>query len=344
MSAMSATNAMSVWCLFVRTTLHGLLSHLHSCVAFVAWLTLLLLGKSLTVTATCVTTQLLTWFSHTTTPDMPVALAVRASSSIPFFYQPVVYSGEMYVDGGCIRNLPFDAFEEGSGSILALSLRGGVGTGRVEINNFMEFASSLAETVIFGPSTANRLVAEEDDEDLDLVSIDYGDVGTVDFGLTMTKKVWLVEQGFWAVQERLKECGRGGVDALPESLISLKEEARKVEEREELEREKVNYDQHITGVREAVGEFASQFEECMVANGGKVGKCGIDGVIDVVKDGSSAVYHIKLLLAMAAGDKRVLGVLLVFVIGAGGVIGLAGVGAAVIRKQRKERKLKEKVK
>ena len=82
-------------------------------------------GKRLRVTATCVTTQRLLWLDAESYPDMPISKAVHASSAIPFFFQPVSYDGLLLVDGGCIRNLPHDAFQGNAGSMLALSLRHG---------------------------------------------------------------------------------------------------------------------------------------------------------------------------------------------------------------------------
>ncbi len=40
------------------------------------------------------------------TPDFSIAKAVRASSSIPLFFQPLVESDAVYVDGGMLSNLP----------------------------------------------------------------------------------------------------------------------------------------------------------------------------------------------------------------------------------------------
>ena len=139
-----------------------------------------LTSKHLRLTATCVSTHRLIWMDHVSFPTMPVAKAVRASSSIPFFYQPVEHEGLLYVDGGCIRNLPHDAFPESKG-VLALSLReGGGGEDRVaNITSFMDFSASLAETLLFGPDSANSLLFPSDSEDLDMIPVDYGDVNTV---------------------------------------------------------------------------------------------------------------------------------------------------------------------
>lgn len=45
-------------------------------------------------------------FSKTSTPTMPIALAARASASIPIVFAPVPYGEVLCVDGGCADNLP----------------------------------------------------------------------------------------------------------------------------------------------------------------------------------------------------------------------------------------------
>jgi NTE family protein len=301
-------------------------------------------GKELKVTATCVTTQRLVWFDKDSSPDMPVSVAVRASSSIPFFYRPVEYQGNLYVDGGCIRNLPHDAFPQGSGSILALSLRGSVGEGPVSISNLMEFSSNLAETILFGPSTANALVVADDNEELDLVEIDYGDVGTVDFALEMHKKVWLVENGFHNVNDRLKQCNHpAAASDIPEWLKDLKVEAeiKREEDRQKQPPTVPEYAKHLEGVKNSVSAFAEEFKVCMDAqeeDGDKplVSKCLKRGF-----DDGGWWYHVKRLLQLILSDKRFLFGAVVLLIVIGGVLGLAVVGGAVVRKKRRDRKLAE---
>jgi NTE family protein len=45
-------------------------------------------------------------FSKATTPDAPIALAARASASIPVVFAPVAYKNVLCVDGGCADNIP----------------------------------------------------------------------------------------------------------------------------------------------------------------------------------------------------------------------------------------------
>ncbi len=47
-------------------------------------------------------------FSKAITPTMPIALAARASASIPFVFVPVHYMNWLLVDGGCCDNMPAD--------------------------------------------------------------------------------------------------------------------------------------------------------------------------------------------------------------------------------------------
>lgn len=45
-----------------------------------------------------------------TAPDMPIALAIRISISIPFFFDPIEWNGDLWADGGIINNMPVEYF------------------------------------------------------------------------------------------------------------------------------------------------------------------------------------------------------------------------------------------
>ena len=47
-------------------------------------------------------------FSRDETPDVPLALACRASSAVPLVYAPVIYQGRFLADGGMVANIPVD--------------------------------------------------------------------------------------------------------------------------------------------------------------------------------------------------------------------------------------------
>lgn len=76
--------------------------------------------KMLVVTATNLSTTKTELFSATTTPDFPVADAIRISMGLPYFFKPYVLTQTKmdslppcgtYVDGGLFNNLPFRELE-----------------------------------------------------------------------------------------------------------------------------------------------------------------------------------------------------------------------------------------
>jgi NTE family protein len=81
--------------------------------------------KSFYCVGTNLTKQRAEIFSLATTPNMPIKTAVRISSSIPFFYEPILldssgkepvdpikdYPYQVYVDGGITQNYPIDLFD-----------------------------------------------------------------------------------------------------------------------------------------------------------------------------------------------------------------------------------------
>lgn len=66
----------------------------------------------LTITGTCITTKKLEYFNHIITPGMSVALAIRISSSIPFYFSPVLYEDKYYIDGGVLDDHPMKIFKD----------------------------------------------------------------------------------------------------------------------------------------------------------------------------------------------------------------------------------------
>lgn len=66
-------------------------------------------GKDLVVCAADILASEPCHFRVDTHPDVQVAVAVRASASVPLLFSPVMIRDRMYVDGGIFHNLPVDA-------------------------------------------------------------------------------------------------------------------------------------------------------------------------------------------------------------------------------------------
>lgn len=83
------------------------------------------LYKDLYCTGTNLSKQQLEIFSFESTPDMPIALAVRISSGVPLYFEPVALNNQLqkikradtvsfvnyYVDGGMLCNYPISMFD-----------------------------------------------------------------------------------------------------------------------------------------------------------------------------------------------------------------------------------------
>lgn len=68
--------------------------------------------KYLWVVATNLSKQRSDIYSHETTPRMPIVHGVRASMSIPFFFQAPRINGDVMTDGGIAYNYPLPLFDE----------------------------------------------------------------------------------------------------------------------------------------------------------------------------------------------------------------------------------------
>jgi hypothetical protein len=89
-------------------------------------------GVGLSLTGSNLFTGKTVYFSVETTPDLPVATAVRASMSLPGIFKPVRIRSQddaidgLYVDGGVWNNTPADAFDENLAQPTTLVLRLGI--------------------------------------------------------------------------------------------------------------------------------------------------------------------------------------------------------------------------
>ena len=79
-------------------------------------------GKEFFLATTCLNTMRAVYLSYKTHPDLSLVKAIRMSISVPIFYTPVRYNGELYVDGGCIDNYPIHIFKDDIESVIGAYL------------------------------------------------------------------------------------------------------------------------------------------------------------------------------------------------------------------------------
>jgi hypothetical protein len=143
----------------------------------------------LKITATCLNDGNLRWFDHEKTPDMPVSKAVRISSSFPIAFTPVTWKGETFIDGGCLRNLPVNAFPGIPGIALDLDQK----QTREWSLSFTGFVGRIIDVIV---NAANRT---HYNPLVKTIKIDTGTVETLDFGLGEEQKELLYDSGYNAI-------------------------------------------------------------------------------------------------------------------------------------------------
>jgi NTE family protein len=152
--------------------------------------------------------------SAATTPDLSVALGVRMSMSIPFYFAAVDLDEVVYVDGGAVWNYPIEIFDRGRGpgyrrvepgtDVHAGTLGFHLGlmttpTPR-RVHNLVGFTKDLYEAIMNVQADFFRMV----DEDVRrTVFIDDLGLPATDFAITMAQKEQLIRNGYQATGKYL---------------------------------------------------------------------------------------------------------------------------------------------
>lgn len=152
------------------------------------------------------------FLDYHTHPDMPIAVACRASSSIPIVFKPVRWRNALYVDGGLEGNLPVSAFKHGDTKTIAFNLvpeaKDESSTiaqaGPTGIIDFLSVAIDMlleAAQGAHGVDTINARGHALSGEGVDIVNICTGPFGALDTGMSEEEINTLIKSGYDAVDE-----------------------------------------------------------------------------------------------------------------------------------------------
>ena len=146
-------------------------------------------------------------FSADLTPDVEVALAVRMSLSIPFFFAAVDFEGDLYVDGGTLLNYPLEIFDRDHElpHTLGFALRAPTEE-PVRIHGLLPFFRQYWHV-----STLQQFNLLENDTRLVRRSVLLSTLGikSTDFRISQAQKENLFRQGYTTTQKYLQEHGYG---------------------------------------------------------------------------------------------------------------------------------------
>jgi predicted acylesterase/phospholipase RssA len=99
-------------------------------------------NKKIYITGTCLNDTSAHYFSVDTTPDMPFKIALRITMSLPIYFSPVEYNGNLYIDGGCVDNYPINLFKSEIHNVLGIYAQNNT-VYYEKISNFEEYLESI---------------------------------------------------------------------------------------------------------------------------------------------------------------------------------------------------------
>jgi len=179
-----------------------------------AWFTFLQLfewtGMELSLGAANLTKRRFEFLNRRTRPHMPISKGVRASSSIPWVFVPVEYSGQSFIDGGIYGNLPTSAFP-GTKS-LAFSLTTQAPQQEESLFASISHFSHTVVDMVFNAAQADKgfdintdsIKTFSKDNNVDIVVIQCGNAPMLKTNMSDCEVAAMVEAGYTAVDNYLE--------------------------------------------------------------------------------------------------------------------------------------------
>ena len=158
--------------------------------------------KEFYLATTCLNTMKAVYLSYKTHPNLSLIKAIRMSISVPIFYTPVQYDGQLYVDGGCIDNYPIHIFKGDIESVIGAYL--------VESRDHTESIDNLESCIM---SIINCLMegvnynSVKGYEDF-TIKINVNAVNITKYGLTYDEKKKMFNAGFNQTIDFLKKYNK----------------------------------------------------------------------------------------------------------------------------------------
>lgn len=134
-------------------------------------------------------------FMYGILPDkLDVALAIRASISMPVVFQPIYLQGKYLVDGGLLSNFPIDVWDSRKprwptfGLLLAENESFDIG-----FMNFFSYTYAIFDTML---KAHDKTKIRPDDYKYRTIKIPVGSIRATDFGLSSLQKDNLYQSGY----------------------------------------------------------------------------------------------------------------------------------------------------
>jgi predicted acylesterase/phospholipase RssA len=142
--------------------------------------------KKLIITVTSISTSNIKYLSYTTSPDHDVILAIRMSVSIPFYYMPVKYNDEYFIDGGILDNYPIQLGTKDKTIGLVVN-----SDNNIDVNDFSDYLFAAIRLVING-NFINKVRKYNNCT----IAINCNETQFIDFQMNKEKKKEFINSGY----------------------------------------------------------------------------------------------------------------------------------------------------
>ena len=150
----------------------------------------------------CINDGSFRFLDYKSTPNMPISIGVRASSSIPLLITTTLWDNNIYIDGAILGNLPIKAFPDKK--CLAFDLVSDDDKQKKKTinnipNNLLDFIFTLFN-ILFNASQNENGYTIPLSNNISLIEIYTSDIGLLDFELNKKKINKLFKNGYLSIK------------------------------------------------------------------------------------------------------------------------------------------------
>jgi predicted acylesterase/phospholipase RssA len=160
-------------------------------------------GITFYITACCISDRKTVFFSHKTHPDLDLILAIRMSTSYPFYFIPVIYEGKYYIDGGVLNNFPVNIENlKNDRDTISISLLSFDGT--CEIHSFERYSEQILNSLFFNIDYLNQKINTYKHRNIIIIKSQM-DVACLEFNIKNEKINKLIDNGYKTISDYFKK-------------------------------------------------------------------------------------------------------------------------------------------
>jgi NTE family protein len=130
-------------------------------------------------------------------PDVSLITALRMSSAVPLYFNPINYQDNLYVDGGVIDNYPISLFKDQLDDVIGVFLNYNVDIiEHKNINNLESYLEAVFMSIMVGSNINSKKGYEKYTIDININHVNF-----LDFNIDRDKKLELYHTGYDTIMD-----------------------------------------------------------------------------------------------------------------------------------------------